>query len=138
MVDNIKVRKFADLTGYVSTKRPGDKIKVTIDRNGEDIIIPVELKERQSIIVPVMGLRVKNLSENDKEIFNTSFGVKITGVPETYRGYGLNGKVILKIDDEKVNDIYEAKNIFGAISRYDKTVITLIDKNGEKERIVFQ
>jgi len=138
MVDNIKVRKFADLTGYVSTKRPGDKIKVTIDRNGEDIIIPVELKERQSIIVPIMGLRVKNLSENDKEIFNTSFGVKITGVPETYRGYGLNGKVILKIDDEKVNDIYEAKNIFGAISRYDKTVITLIDKNGEKERIVFQ
>ena len=138
MVDNIKVRKFADLTGYVSTKRPGDRIKVTLDRNGEDIIIPVELKERQSIIVPVMGLRVKNLSENDKEIFNTSGGVKITGVPETYRGYGLNGKVILEIDDEKVNDIYEAKNIFGAISRYDKTVITLVDKNGKKERIVFQ
>ncbi|WP_299163183.1 trypsin-like peptidase domain-containing protein [uncultured Eudoraea sp.] len=138
MVDNIKVRKFADLTGYVSTKRPGDRIQVTIDRNGEDIVIPVELKERQSIIVPVMGLRVKNLSEKDKEIFNTKVGVKITGVPETYRGYGLNGKVILEIDDEKVNDIYEAKNIFGAISRYDKTVITLIDKNGEKERIVFQ
>ncbi|MGB5460675.1 MAG: trypsin-like peptidase domain-containing protein [Eudoraea sp.] len=138
MVDNIKVRKFADLTGYVSTKRPGDRIQVTIDRNGEDIVIPVELKERQSIIVPVMGLRVKNLSEKDKETFNTKVGVKITGVPETYRGYGLNGKVILEIDDEKVNDIYEAKNIFGAISRYDKTVITLIDKNGEKERIVFQ
>jgi Do/DeqQ family serine protease len=138
MVDNIKVRKFADLTGYVSTKRPGDKIKVTIDRNGEDIMIPVELKERQSIVVPVMGLRVQNLSENDKEVFNTKTGVKITGVPETYRGYGLNGKVILEIDNEKVNDIYEAKNIFGAISRYDKTVITLIDKNGEKERIVFQ
>ncbi|UCD61861.1 MAG: trypsin-like peptidase domain-containing protein [Flavobacteriaceae bacterium] len=138
MVDNIQVRKFADLTGYVSTKRPGDKIKVTIDRNGEDIIVPVELKERQSIIVPVMGLRVKNLTENDKEIYNTKTGVKITGVPETYRGYGLNGKVILEIDNEKVNDIYEAKNIFGAISRYDKTVITLIDSNGEKERIVFQ
>lgn len=138
MVDNIKVRKFADLTGYVSTKRPGDRIKVTIVRNGEDLIIPVELKERQSIVVPVMGLRVQNLSENDKEIFNTNTGVKITGVPETYRGYGLNGKVILEIDDEKVNDIYEAKNIFGAISRYEKTVITLIDKNGEKERIIFQ
>lgn len=138
MVDNIKVRRFADLTGYVSTKRPGDKIRVTIERNGEDMVVPVELKERQSIIVPVMGLRIKNLTENDKEVFNTKTGVKITGVPETYRGYGLNGKVILEIDNEKVNDIYEAKNIFGAISRYDKTMITLIDKNGEKERIVFQ
>ncbi|MBT8293821.1 MAG: serine protease, partial [Eudoraea sp.] len=113
-------------------------IKVTIDRKGEDIVVPVELKEKQSILVPVMGLRVKNLSENDKEIYNTKYGVKITGVPETYRGYGLNGKVILEIDNEKINDIYEAKNIFGAISRYDKTVITLIDENGEKERIVFQ
>lgn len=138
MVDNIKVRKFADLTGYVSAKRPGDKIKVTIDRDGEDIVIPVELKKRQSIILPNMGLVVKNLSEKDKEIYNTKTGVKITGVPETYRGYGLNGKVILEIDDEKVNNIYEAKNIFGAISRYDKTVITLVDKNGEKERIIFQ
>lgn len=138
MVDNIKVRRFADLTGYVSTKRPGDVISVTIDRNGKDMIVPVELKERQSIIVPVMGLRIKNLTENDKEIYNTKTGVKITGVPETYRGYGLSGKVILEIDNEKVNDIYEAKNIFGAISRYDKTIITLIDKNGEKERIVFQ
>lgn len=138
MVDNIKVRKFADLTGYVSTKRPGDKINVTIDRDGEDIIVPVELKKKDYIIVPVMGLRVKNLSENDKKIYKVKTGVKITGVPETYRGYGLNGKVILEIDNEKVNDIYEAKNLFGAISRYDKTVITLIDKNGEKERIVFQ
>jgi Do/DeqQ family serine protease len=138
MVDNIKVRKFADLTGYVSTKRPGDRINVTINRNGEDMLVPVELKERQSIIVPVMGLRVKNLSEKDKETYKTDTGVKITGVPETYRGYGLDGKVILEIDNEKVNDIYEAKNMFGAISRYDKTVITLIDKNGVKERIVFQ
>jgi Do/DeqQ family serine protease len=138
MVDDIKVRKFADLTGYVSTKRPGDRIKVTIDRNGEDLIIPVELKKKDYIIVPVMGLRVKNLSEKDKEIYNVKTGVKITGVPETYRGYGLNGKVILEIDNEKVDDIYEAKNLFSAISRYDKTVITLIDENGEKERIVFQ
>ena len=138
MVHNIKVRKFADLTGYVSTKRPGDRIKVTINRNGEDMLVPVELKERQSVIVPVMGLRVKNLSEKDKETYKTDTGVKITGVPETYRGYGLDGKVILEIDDEKVDDIYEAKNLFGAISRYDKTVITLIDKNRVKESIVFQ
>ncbi|WP_297793510.1 trypsin-like peptidase domain-containing protein [uncultured Eudoraea sp.] len=138
MVDDIKVRRFADLTGYVSTKRPGDKISVTIERNGEDMVVPVELKAKQSLIVPLMGLRVKNLTEKDKEIYNTKTGVKITGVPETYRGYGLSGKVILEIDNEEINDIYEAKNIFGAISKYDKTMITLIDKNGEKERIVFQ
>ncbi len=138
MVDDIRVRKFADLTGYVSTKRPGDQLNVTIKREDEELIVPVTLKERQTIVVPVMGLTVKNLSDTDKETFKTDVGVKITGVPETYRGYGLDGKVIVKIDDENVNDIYEAKTLFGAISRYGKTVITLIDSNGEKERIVFQ
>ncbi|MGB5355677.1 MAG: trypsin-like peptidase domain-containing protein [Eudoraea sp.] len=138
MVDEIKVRKFADLTGYVSTKRPGDQLNVTIEREGEELSLAVTLKERQTIVVPIMGLTVKNLTEKDKEIFGTDVGVKITGVPETYRGYGLDGKVILKIDDENVNDIYEAKTLFGAISRYGKTVITLVDNKGERERIVFQ
>ncbi|WP_276392724.1 S1C family serine protease [Eudoraea chungangensis] len=138
MVDEIKVRKFADLTGYVSTKRPGDELNVTIERGEEELIVPVTLKERQTIVVPIMGLTVKNLSENDKEIFKTDVGVKITGVPETYRGYGLDGKVIIKVDDENVDDIYEAKALFGGISRYGKTVITLVDTNGERERIVFQ
>ncbi|MGB5318548.1 S1C family serine protease [Eudoraea sp.] len=138
MVDEIKVRKFADLTGYVSTKRPGDQLNVTIEREGKELSLAVTLKERQTIVVPIMGLTVKNLTEKDKEIFGTDVGVKITGVPETYRGYGLDGKVILKIDDENVNDIYEAKTLFGAISRYGKTVITLVDNKGERERIVFQ
>ncbi len=138
MVDEVKVRKFADLTGYVSTKRPGDQLNVTIEREGEELSLAVTLKERQTIVVPIMGLTVKNLTEKDKEIFGTDVGVKITGVPETYRGYGLDGKVILKIDDENVNDIYEAKTLFGAISRYGKTVITLVDNKGERERIVFQ
>jgi Do/DeqQ family serine protease len=137
-VDNIQVRKFADLTGYVSTKRPGDMVKVTFERDGETKVAEVELKERQFIVVPVMGLKVKNLSKEDKRTFRTDKGVKIVGVPETYRGYGLDGKVILAIDDNEVKDIEDARILFGSISRYGKTSITLINKEGEKERLIFQ
>jgi Do/DeqQ family serine protease len=137
-VDNIQVRKFADLTGYVSTKRPGDVVRVTFERDGETILAEVELKERQFIVVPVMGLKVKNLSKEDKRTFKTDKGVKIVGVPETYRGYGLDDKVILAIDDNEVKDIEDARVLFGNISRYGKTSITLINKEGEKERLIFQ
>lgn len=137
-VDQIEVHKFADLTGYLSTKRPGDEIEVTIDREGEELIFPVTIKERQTLFVPVMGLEVKNLTDKDRKAFKTKKGVKIVGVPETYRGYGLDGKVLLSVDNEEINNIQEAKTLFGRISRYGKTSITMINKKGERERLIFQ
>jgi len=137
-VDDIKVRKFPDLTGYLSTKRPGDTVQLVIDRQGEELLVPVTLKERQTLIVPEMGMVVKNLTKSDKKLFKTKSGVKITGVPERYRGYGLRGKVIIKVDDEDIEDITDAKDAFGGISRYGKTVITMINEDGERERLIFQ
>lgn len=137
-VDDIQVRKFADLTGYVSTKRPGDVIRVTYERDGQTHVANVELKERQSLVIPVMGLKVKNLSKDERKKFRTDKGVKIVGVPETYRGYGLEGKVIVAVDDKEVNDIEDARILFGSITRYGKTSITMINEDGEKERLIFQ
>jgi Do/DeqQ family serine protease len=137
-VDKIVIRKFPDLTGYLSTKRPEDVVEVTIERDGDQFIVPVTLKERQTLIVPVMGLEVKNLSKEDMKKFDTKKGVKIVGVPETYRGYGLEGKVLLSVDDEEIGNIQDARDLFGQISRYGKTSITMIDEKGERERLIFQ
>ena len=137
-VDDINVRKFADLTGYLSQKRPGDEVSVTIDRDGENLVVPVTLKERQTLVVPIMGLEVKNLSDTDKKSFKTKKGVKITGVPERYRGYGLDGKVIVAVDGEEINNIHDAKKLFGEISRYGKTSISLLSEKGEREKLIFQ
>ncbi|MFS4492095.1 S1C family serine protease [Maribacter sp. 2308TA10-17] len=138
MLDNIKVRKFSDLTGYLSAKRPNDVVKVTVERDGDQFVVPVTLKERQTLVVPIMGLEVKNLSKEDRKKFDTKNGVKIIGVPETYRGYGLEGKVLLSVDDEEIENIDNARTLFSGISRYGKTVITMIDENGERERLIFQ
>lgn len=138
MLDNIKVRKFPDLSGYLSTKRPKDVIDVTIERDGDQFVVPVTLKERQTLIVPIMGLEVKNLSKEDMKKFDTKIGVKIVGAPETYRGYGLEGKVLLAVDDKEISTIQDAKTLFSQISRYGKTSITMIDENGERERLIFQ
>jgi Do/DeqQ family serine protease len=137
-VDQIKVRKFADLTGYLSTKRPGDIVAVTIDREGDVLEVPVTLKKLQRVELPVMGLEVRNLSENDKKIYKTDKGVKVTGVPESYREYDLEGKVILEVNGETIDDIQEARFLFGRISRNSKTLFTIINKDGERMRYIFQ
>ena len=137
-IDDIKVRRFADLTGYISAKRPGDEVLVTISRSEDLLELAVVLKERQILEVPVMGLVVKNLNEEDKKQYKTKNGVKIIGVPETYRGYGLDGKVIIAVDGEEIKDINDARSHFSTISRYGKTSIMLVNEDGERERIIFQ
>ncbi|SIQ58015.1 S1C family serine protease [Maribacter ulvicola] len=137
-VDEIKVHKYPDLTGYLSTKRPGDTLAFVIDRDKELLTLPLVLKERQKLVVPEMGLEVKNLTEHDKKVYKISSGVKITGVPERYRGYGLSEKVIVKIDDYEIGNIDDAYTAFGAISKYGKTVIVMVGSNGERDRLIFQ
>ena len=137
-VDNINVTKFSELTGYLSAKRPGDEVEVTINRNGKRVSIPVTLKKDQTIQVPNMRFTVKNLSKKDKKQYNLDEGVKIIAVPEYYKNYDLVGKIIIKADDETINDIEDAKDVFSGISRYGSTSITLISKNGEREKLIFR
>lgn len=137
-VDNINIRKFPDLTGYLSSKRPGDEVEVTIDRDGKNKVISVVLKERQTLKVPVMELEVKNLSEKERKMFKTKKGVRVVGVPERYRGYDLDGKVIIAIDGQDINSIEDADKLFRRLSKDGRNSITLLDENGERERLIFQ
>lgn len=45
-VENVKVATFADLSGYLNTKRPNDIIDITVVRDGSEKVIPVKLYER--------------------------------------------------------------------------------------------
>ena len=137
-IDGIRVRKFSDLTGYIASKSPGDVVEVRLERDGEPRVIPVEVRERQTLQIPVLGFTVKNLSEEDQAKYNTNQGVKIVDVPENSRKYKLAGKVILAVDGQQIRDIKDARKYFSTISRYGQTSITLLDENGEKERVIFQ
>ncbi|MEO1484214.1 MAG: trypsin-like peptidase domain-containing protein [Bacteroidota bacterium] len=137
-VDNIKVRKFSELTGYLSSKRPGDAVNVVVDRDGEKLTKRVTLRKQQSLILPNVGFIVKNLSKQDKKEYGVDEGVKIIEVPEGYRRYDLRNKVITEVDGNKVTNIDDAKAHFEEISRYGRTSFTMVNKDGEKERLILQ
>ncbi|MEM8506830.1 MAG: trypsin-like peptidase domain-containing protein [Bacteroidota bacterium] len=137
-VGTVRVSKFSELTGYLSSKRPGDEVKVIVDRNGKRLTLPVLLKKRETETLPVMGIEVKELSDEDKNTFGTKKGVKITDVPEFYKEYDLLNKVIVEVGDQEIEDIEDAKEAFRKISRYGRISMLLINQEGTKEKIIFQ
>lgn len=137
-VDNITIHKFSELNGYLSSKRPGDIVKVTVDREGKSLVKNITLKKQQTVILPATRFVVKNLSKEDKKKFGISKGVKIMDVPEGYGRYNLKGKVIIELDGEEINNINDAEELFGKISRYGRTSFTMINENGEKEHMILQ
>jgi Do/DeqQ family serine protease len=70
-IDGIRIRKFSDLTGYIASKSPGDVVEVSLERDGEPQVIPVEVRERQTLQIPVLGFTVKNLSAEDQAKYET-------------------------------------------------------------------
>lgn len=137
-VDNIEIVKFSELTGYLSAKRPGDIVQVTLDRDGKSLVKNVTLKKQNSVILPATSFKVKNLSKADMKKFGVSKGVKITDVPESYARYNLVNKVIIALDGDPIENINDAKERFGNLSRYGRTSFTMINENGEKEHMILQ
>jgi S1-C subfamily serine protease len=45
-LDNQNIATYADLSGYINTKRPNDKVDVTILRDGSNKTLPVLSKKR--------------------------------------------------------------------------------------------
>ncbi len=136
-IDRVRVRNFTDLRGYLSSKRPGDEVVLKVDRDGRTLELPVRLMKSQMLDIPGMGLRVRNLSDKDVRVYGTLKGAKIVASALNFRDYDLNDKVIVEINGEKVDDIGDAEKLLSGSRNYDRIRMTLINKDGVKERVIF-
>ncbi|WP_100615558.1 trypsin-like peptidase domain-containing protein [Confluentibacter citreus] len=141
-IDNIKVSKFADLTGHINAKRVNDKVLLKIYSDGELKTVYVTLTKNETIIIPTVG-QVKNAKPEELKKYKTSHGIKITEFSKKYaeywEKYGVKeGAIITAINDQKVNSVDDAQNIIKNLSRYEPLKIELVNTNGEKERYYFR
>jgi S1-C subfamily serine protease len=137
-INNVKITKFSELKGQLTTKRPGDLVDVTIKRDGEFITKKVELSKREKIIVAKsFGWQLKDLSEKDIKKNNVKKGVKIARTADSKND--LSGFIITKINDKEVNNAEEAAKLIDQLSssRYANNLIELINLKGEKEKFRF-
>jgi len=141
-VDNVKISKFSDLSGYLTTKRPDDIVKVTISRNSELKEIPVKLVKNLTAELPILG-RVRNANPEDLKKFNTKNGIKIAQLNNQYsRNWKANdieeGCIVTAINGVKVNSVDEAQKLIDRKSDDEPLKFEIINKNGQKENFFWR
>ena len=138
-LDNVKIHKYSDLSGYIASKRPGDVIKVTYERDNKEQTANITLKKNTTYVIQSLGLEVKNLSEADHKRFKTKAGVKITAAGQFYEYNNINivGKVLLSVNGKAIKDVDELKNTMSNLSSRNRNSLEILNDKGEKERFFF-
>lgn len=107
-LDNQKIDTFSELSGYISTKRPNDKVQVTFVRGGDTKTVPVTLIKNDIVTTEFKGLELENIDAADKKKFKIGYGVRIKDINnDNLKPYydQLKGNIILSVDNVKATDV---------------------------------
>ena len=87
-IDENPIRSNSALIEYIGTRRPGDKVNITVNRHGKELTIPVVLKNREGKVGPVKAEEIEGLA---------SLGMEVDNVDKDVLGdLGLDQGVIVK------------------------------------------
>ncbi|MDN3725421.1 trypsin-like peptidase domain-containing protein [Aequorivita sp. SDUM287046] len=138
-LDGYKVSKFADLSGYLGSKRPNDVVEVTILRNGKERKVPVTLVKLETFSIDDLGIEVKNTTKAELRERGLENGVTVTRAltPEVAQ-YKLEGIIITKINDETVNNINDVKRIMTQRNYRSPIKMTFMDTSGNINSFIFR
>lgn len=144
-IDGVPTHNSAQLMEQLSRHSPGDKIKVTLVRNNEEMTLPVTLLNNQgstsrvqAATVADLGCAFKKLSEQTRQRLKISYGVEVSGLRDgKFKDAGIkDGFIILAINDERVNSTDDVEKVYNAIMKadgYDKVMfITGLYPTGKK------
>ena len=138
-LDNQNISSFAELSGYINTKRPDDKVIVTFIRKDKTMTVPVTLSKIDIASTEFKGLELENITAADKKKFRIDYGVKIKELNnERLNAYAadLKGGIILSIGNAKVTDIESASKILSNIDEQQSVQIEMITANGQVIRLI--
>jgi serine protease Do len=138
-LDSQKIATYADLSGYINTKRPNDKVQLTYIRNGQNKVVAVTLSKNEFFSTEFKGIELENIDAADKKKFRLDYGVKIKSINnENLMQYNeeLIGNIILSIDNVKTTDIETVSKLINKKDEKQSVRIEMVNKNGEIIRII--
>ena len=136
-INNAPIKNFNDLQTQISRYRPGDKIKVVVDRNGKVMNFTVELQNAQGnteIVknidgMDMLGATFADINNDRKQKLGIRSGVEVTAVESSgkFRKEGINkGFIILRINNTPVNseeDIAKIIQMTASSNSEDKVIL---------------
>ncbi|MEX1241605.1 MAG: PDZ domain-containing protein, partial [Cyclobacteriaceae bacterium] len=129
-IDDNTIRTNTSLIEYIGTRRPGDKVNITVNRDGKEMTFPVVLKTREGKIGPTkpedrealtsLGMELEDVDEEVLEELGLQQGilVKSLGNGKLARYTDIReGFIIARVNDRPVRSVKE----FNEILRNKKT-----------------
>lgn len=138
-MDNQNISSYAELSGYINTKRPNDKIQVSIIRNEKTLVVPVILTKNDVVSTEFKGIQLENIDVADKKKFRIDYGVKIKDIDnDKLNDYAKDLKegIILSIDNAKATDIETVSRIISNKNDNQSVQIEMITNTGQVIRII--
>jgi len=113
-VNGVKIRTGSALQEQISKYRPGDKVKVTVDRYGKSLDFNVELRNSQGNtevvkskgdVAEVLGAAFKELTDKQKQQLGISYGVEVSGITNgKMKEAGISkGYIIQSINEQRIS-----------------------------------
>lgn len=133
-INNVAIRNFAELQSQLNRYRPGDKVSVTINRNGDNRSLNVELTNdegnteitKASTAVSSLGAKFKQISDERKKSLGISSGIEVESVESNglFKKEGINkGFIIMRINNTAVNSESDVANIVAATNTSQDKVL---------------
>ena len=109
-LDDIRIRKFSDLSGYLKTKRPNDVVNVEIERNSKIEVVPVTLSNTNISEVQFLNMSFRNIPKELKSKTGIEQGAIIAKSNNRFWAYRLGirpGYIITKINSKNIKSIQD-------------------------------
>jgi Do/DeqQ family serine protease len=123
-IDDRVIKSNTALIEYIGTRRPGDKVNITVNRDGKELTFPVVLKTREGKVGPVkpedrdalasLGMVLEDADEDVLEDLGLKQGimVKELGNGKLARYTDIReGFIITKVNDRPVSSVKEFNDI---------------------------
>jgi len=123
-IDDKPIKSNTALIEYIGTRRPGDKVNITVNRAGKELTFPVVLKTREGKVGPVkpeerdalasLGMELENADKEILEDLGLQQGivVKSLGNGKLSRYTDIReGFIITKVNDKPVKSVKEFNEI---------------------------
>jgi len=140
-INEVEINKFSDLQGFLSSKRPGDLVKVQVLRGGTNKQFDLKLTNqfgKQTVdkfdFTKYLIGDLKKISNKDAVKYKINYGVEIIKLSNQnlIDNQVKNGDLILKIDNEKVFDIDDVENILRKNKGQD-VILQILNQEGVVE-----
>ncbi len=136
-INNVKIPNFAALQDQLSRHRPGDKVKVGVERNSKNLSFDIELKndagnteiKRGSDAMAGLGATFAEIPTSRKQQLGISSGVEVSSVTNSglFRKEGINkGFIILRINNIPVNNENEIAKIVASVKKSSQDKVILV------------